>query len=249
MRDATAVLFSAGLDSAVLVADEATRAVVYPLYVSVGLAWEEAELAMASRFLQSNTPGGQVRPLTVLRFSMTDVYPPSHWAIRGTPPAYDTPDEDVYLTGRNVVLLAKAGTWCAQHGIRRIVLGPLAGNPFPDATPAFFAKMADALSVGLAHPLDVATPFRALHKEDVIARGAELSVPFELTLSCMNPQPAASDGNPAGGGRKTGGDEPGGPYLHCGVCSKCRERLQAFRGAGLTDPASYVEQRAQSDEL
>ena len=86
---------------------------------------------------------------------MTDVYPPTHWAIRGTPPAYDTPDEDVYLTGRNVVLLAKAGTWCAQHGIGRIVLGPLAGNPFPDATPTFFAKMADALGTGLAHALEI----------------------------------------------------------------------------------------------
>src|SRR5262245_13194197 len=136
MRDATAVLFSAGLDSAVLVADEATRAVVHPLYVSVGLAWEDAELAIATRFLRSAALDGRVQPLTVLRFPMTDVYPPTHWAIRGTPPAYDTPDEDVYLTGRNVVLLAKAGTWCAQHGIRRVVLGPLAGNPFPDATPA-----------------------------------------------------------------------------------------------------------------
>jgi 7-cyano-7-deazaguanine synthase len=87
--------------------------------------------------------------------------------------------------------------------------------------------MADALSAGLAHPLDVATPFRELHKEDVIARGAALSVPFELTLSCMNPAPA-------------GGGDSGPPYLHCGACSKCRERLDAFRGAGLTDPALYA---------
>jgi 7-cyano-7-deazaguanine synthase len=229
MRDATAVLYSAGLDSAVLVADEATRTVVHPLYVSVGLAWEEAERVMASRFLRSATIGDRVRPLTILHLPMTDVYPPDHWAIRGTPPAYDTPDEDVYLTGRNIVLLAKAGTWCAQHGIRRIVLGPLAGNPFPDATPAFFAKIADALSAGLAHPLEVSTPFRELHKEEVIARGAALAVPFELTLSCMNPVPA-------------GGGDSGVPYLHCGACSKCRERIDAFRGAGRDDPALYVKQ-------
>ncbi len=238
MCDGTAVLFSAGLDSAVLVADEATRGTVHPLYVSVGLAWEAAELAVAARFLQLNPSGDRVQPLTVLRFPMTDVYPPTHWAIVGTPPAYDTPDEDVYLTGRNVVLLAKAGTWCAQRGIRRIALGPLAGNPFPDATPTFFAKMADALSAGLAHPLDIATPFRELHKEDVIARGAVLGVRFELTLSCMNPVPAR-DG------------ESGVPYLHCGACSKCRERRDAFRGAGLTDPASYASDDfgATNDEL
>ena len=52
------------------------------------------------------------------------------------PPAYDTPDEDVYLTGRNLVLLTKAGVLAARHGAHRIALGPLAGNPFPDARPA-----------------------------------------------------------------------------------------------------------------
>ena len=184
---ATAVLFSAGLDSAVLVADEAQRGRVHPLYVSVGLAWEPAELATARRLLSEPPYGGQVHPLQPLRFTMEDVYPPTHWAIRGTPPAYDTPDEDVYLTGRNLVLLSKAGTWCAEHEVSRIVLGPLAGNPFPDARPAFFAAMAEALSLGLDWAIDIAAPYRDLHKEQVIQRGVELGVPFALTLSCMRP--------------------------------------------------------------
>ena len=42
-RGGTAVLCSAGLDSAVLLADEATRAPVTPVYVSCGLAWEGEE--------------------------------------------------------------------------------------------------------------------------------------------------------------------------------------------------------------
>jgi 7-cyano-7-deazaguanine synthase len=229
-RTTTAVLFSAGLDSAVLVAEEARRAPVYPLYISVGLAWEQAELAMAAQLLRSPAFGDAVRPLTTLHFTMRDVYPPTHWAVQGTPPTYDTPDEDVYLTGRNLVLLAKAGTWCAQHRVSRIALAPLAGNPFPDATPEFFAAMADALAIGLAHPLAIVTPFRELEKEEVIARGATMGVPFELTLSCMNPMPA-------------GLSEGGPPYRHCGACSKCRERQDAFRRAGLDDPAPYVTNR------
>ena len=32
------------------------------------------------------------------------------------------------------MLLSKAGIHCAQHRIDRIAIGPLAGNPFPDAT-------------------------------------------------------------------------------------------------------------------
>ena len=118
---------------------------------------------------------------------MRDVYPPDHWAIVGRAPGYDTPDEDVYLIGRNLTLLAKAGVVAARADARRIALGPLAGNPFPDATPAFFAAMGEALSRGLAHALSIATPFAALHKHQVIELGARLSVPFELTLSCMQP--------------------------------------------------------------
>ena len=49
---------------------------------------------------------------------MRDVYPPTHWAIRGVPPAYDTPDEDVYLTGRNLVLLTKAGVVARESQAR-----------------------------------------------------------------------------------------------------------------------------------
>lgn len=168
---------------------------------------------MLSRLLTSPVYGG-LGPLAVVDLPVTDVYPPDHWALTGKPPAYDTPDEDVYLVGRNLTLLSKAGIVAARAGARRIVLGPLAGNPFPDATPAFFAAMSEALSRGLAHALTIAAPFAALHKAQVIELGARLGVPFELTLSCMNPS----------GGR------------HCGQCSKCRERRDAFADAAVEDP-------------
>ena len=61
--------------------------------------------------------------------------------VTGAPPAYDTPDEDVYLPGRNIVLLAKAGVYCAGRGHDRAGVGTLADNPFPDATPEFFAAI------------------------------------------------------------------------------------------------------------
>ena len=216
------MLLSGGLDSAVLVAHEAEHARVHPVYVRVGLAWEEAEHAMVERLLRSASLG-DVAPLTRVEFTMRDVYAPTHWAIRGTPPAYDTPDEDVYLTGRNLVLLAKAGVVATKKQAGRIALGPLAGNPFPDARPAFFTAMAEALSLGLDHPIAVAAPFLEWSKEDVIRRGIELGVPLELTLSCMNP---------VDGGRL--------PPLHCGQCSKCRERRDAFAAVGVSDPARYA---------
>ena len=219
----TLVLLSGGLDSAVLAAHEAQTSRVLPVYVRVGLAWEEAELAMVESLLRAPVFAGRTEPLVGVEFTMRDVYPSTHWAIRGTPPAYDTPDEDVYLTGRNLVLLTKAGVVAAARGARQIALGPLAGNPFPDARPAFFRAMAEALSLGLDHEIAIATPFLDWEKSAVITRGLELGVPLELTLSCMRPGSAV----------------PALP-VHCGLCSKCRERRDAFRSAGVDDPTTYA---------
>jgi 7-cyano-7-deazaguanine synthase len=124
----------------------------------------------------------------------------------------------VYLTGRNIVLLSKAGIYCAQQKLTRLVIGPLAGNPFPDATPEFFTAMARALTLGLDHHVEIAAPFAGMHKSEVILLGVELGVPLALTLSCMNPQQGK----------------------HCGRCSKCRERRDAFTEAGVNDPTEYA---------
>lgn len=215
------VLLSGGLDSAVLAAQEARTYVVHPVYVAAGLAWEEGEQRIIASLLArppfSDAPN-RVWPLARLEFSMRDVYPSSHWALRGTPPAYDTPDEDVYLHGRNVALLSKAAVYAATRKISRLVVAPLAGNPFPDATPQFFAALNTALSLGLAAPIEISAPFAHLQKEDVVKIGAGLGVPFELTLSCMNPLGTT----------------------HCGLCSKCRERRDAFQAAGIADPTTYA---------
>jgi 7-cyano-7-deazaguanine synthase len=238
----TAVLLSGGLDSAVLVAEEAGAGEVQPIYVSVGLAWEQAEQAIASRFLASSSLqalGDRVRPLVSLSVDMRDVYPATHWAMEGRPPGYHTPDEDVYLPGRNVILLGKAAVFCAAHHIERLVLGTLAHNPFPDATPQFRAAMAHALSLGLAHELQIEAPYAGTSKAEVIRRGAALGVPFELTLSCMSPHQSASKsaiGNPQSA-------------MHCGTCSKCRERHDAFVEAGVLDPTEYATRDNVAERL
>ena len=214
-------MLSGGLDSAVLAAEEARTYVVHPVYVAGGLAWEEGEQRVIRQLLGRppfSNGANRIEPLARLEFSLRDVYPGTHWAITGTPPAYDTPDEDVYLHGRNIALLSKAAVYAASRNISRIVVAPLAGNPFPDATPQFFAALGAAFSLGLAAPIDIAAPFAGLRKEDVVKIGARLGVPFELTLSCMNPSGTT----------------------HCGLCSKCRERRDAFQAAGVTDPTTYA---------
>jgi 7-cyano-7-deazaguanine synthase len=214
-RTESCVLCSGGLDSIVLLEWAAQHAPAQPVYVRAGLAWEAQELDAVRRIVH---PSNDIRPLAILDFDVRDLYPPSHWALGGTPPAYDTPDEDVYLPGRNLLLLSKTGVLAAARRIGRILIGPLAGNPFPDATGAFFRAMSEALSLGLAHSLTIEAPFTTLHKADVIRLGAMLGVPLGATLSCMNPR----DG------------------LHCGLCSKCRERRDAFQEADIPDPTTYL---------
>jgi len=215
-----AVLLSGGLDSAVLLVCAAQSAPVAPLYVSVGFAWEEEERRMIDRLLRAPALSRYaIAPLASLTFDMRDVYPSSHWAVRGEPPAFDTPDEDVYIEGRNITLLSKASIYMARHRITRVLMGQLEGNPFPDASAGFFSAMATALGIGLEASIEIEAPFTTKSKTDVIRLGVELGVPLELTLSCMQP----ADGQ------------------HCGRCSKCRERRDAFLEAAVPDPTPYRE--------
>ncbi|MCA1561387.1 MAG: 7-cyano-7-deazaguanine synthase [Acidobacteria bacterium] len=218
-----AVLFSAGLDSAVLLAQAARQGRAQPVYVRVGLAWEDEELALAERLLRLPPflDSTMVLPMVVLAIDMRDVYPAMHWAMRGDPPGFDTPDEDVYLEGRNVILLSKAGVFAARAKLTRILIGTLAGNPFPDARPQFFHAMGNALTLGLGAPITIEAPLSTMGKSDVIRVGRSLGVPLELTMSCMRPSGGA----------------------HCGRCSKCRERRDGFRGAGVPDLTVYEADR------
>ena len=78
--------------------------------------------------------------------------------------------------------------------------------------------MSRTLSLGLAHDVAIAAPFSGMHKSEVVRLGLELGVPLELTLSCMNPVGS----------------------VHCGQCSKCRERRDAFLEIGAFDPTEYA---------
>jgi 7-cyano-7-deazaguanine synthase len=212
-----AVLVS-GLDSAVLLGEALSRrAAVHPLYVRCGLFWEAAELEALRRFLAA-VAAPALRPLVLLDLPVHDLYG-DHWSLTGQDvPDADQPDESVFLPGRNVLLLAKALLWCHLHGVDAVALAPLSANPFPDATPAFFAAYEAVVNQAVGGRVRVRQPYLGLSKTEVIRRGRHL--PLGLTLSCMRPV----------GGR------------HCGVCAKCGERRRAFVAAGVPDPTSYHQE-------
>lgn len=212
--DHVAVLASGGLDSCVLIADLARQAQVTPIHVSMGLVWEKSEVDALERYLKAVAQPG-IRPLVTLRQPVDTLYG-SHWSVTGkNVPALGTPDEDVYLPGRNILLLSVVGIWCSLNRVSTMAIGSLSCNPFADGTPEFFEAFSLVLGMGLNCPLELIAPYRGREKVDLIREFRNL--PLELTLTCLTPIK----------GR------------HCGQCSKCGERIQAFRDAGVPDSTHY----------
>lgn len=225
MQTRTALLYSGGLDSAILldaVSREAGPGGVVPIYVACGSAWEPAELAAARRFIAAlGRPA--ITPLVVLAMPTADLYG-DHWSHgRGIVPGDETADEAVYLPGRNALLAVKPLVWCGMHGVERLALATLAGNPFADARQDSLAALSQALSLAMSARLEIVAPFAEMSKTEVMWTGS--SAPLHETFSCIDPKP----------------DEPHGTgFVHCGRCNKCAERQRAFAAAALADPTLYA---------
>jgi len=211
-------LVSGGLDSSVLLGESlVSYSAVHPLYIRTGLKWESVELGHLREFLHALAQPNLL-PLTILEQPVADLYG-SHWSLTGREvPDRNSPDEAVYLPGRNVLLLSKAMIWCHLHNVPELALAPLQANPFPDATPEFFTAFQNAVNQAVAGNVRILWPYLQLSKTEVLLRGRHL--PLEHTFSCL--QPVA--------GR------------HCGACNKCAERQRAFRAAGVADPTVYARE-------
>lgn len=216
LSERVAVLVSGGLDSAVLLVSLAESASVTPIYVRCGFAWEADEQRALEAFLAAVSRPSIAAPVT-LEMPVASIYGATHWSMTGRDvPGYDAPDSEVYLPGRNLLLIGLAAVWCTVHDTGRIAIGSLAGNPFPDATPAFFRDYGMLMSRALRSPIEVIAPFRGRHKWELVASHSDL--PLELTLTCMAPRGGA----------------------HCGACNKCHERKAAFVRAGVVDRTVYL---------
>lgn len=214
------VLLSGGLDSTVLLWDAARQGRrVQPFYIRTDVVWAPAELASLRSLLAVLAElriGKQIAELVVFDLPLSDLYG-DHWSISGceTPDDF-SPDEAVYLPGRNALLALKPLLWCQTHGVEELAIGVLRGNPFADASEPFFDQFCAAVATGGRGPqVRVTRPFAKLTKTDVLERAAGL--PLELTFSCLSPR-----------------DD-----RHCGRCNKCGERRAVFAALGQADPTVY----------
>ena len=131
-----------------------------------------------------------------------------------------------YVPYRNGLFLSSAAAIALSCGCEVIYYGAhaddSAGNAYPDTSSAFNDAISQAIYIGSGNALTVIAPFINASKADVVAAGAKLGVPFELTWSCYE-----------------------GHEKACGTCGTCRDRIRAFRENGLIDPLSYETKENQ----
>ena len=129
-----------------------------------------------------------------------------------------------YVPARNTIFLSFALAAAEVFGAPDIFIGvnALDYSGYPDCRPEFihaFEAMANlATKAGVEGTLrtKIHTPLISLSKAEIVRLGHELGVPFEITLSCYDP------------------DASGRP---CGECDSCILRARGFEQAGLSDPA------------
>lgn len=131
--------------------------------------------------------------------------------------ATDGKPVSTYVPFRNGLFLSCAASVALSEGCEEIYYGAhsddAAGNAYPDCSAEFNESMGRAIFLGSGKQLRVIAPFIGMSKAQVVKRGLELGVPYELTWSCYE-----------------GNDKP------CGVCGTCRDRAAAFKANNLTDP-------------
>lgn len=122
-----------------------------------------------------------------------------------------------YVPFRNGLFLSSAASIALSHGCSKIMYGAhaddAAGAAYPDCSLDFVNAMNQAIYLGSGNQLTIEAPFVSLTKADVVKKGLELGVPYELTWSCYE-----------------GGEKP------CGKCGTCIDRMKAFEKNGTIDP-------------
>jgi len=221
--DRAVVLVSGGMDSATAVYEARDRGYEpYFLHTSYGQHTETkeyecahalAEEAGAADFLHVETEhlariGGS---------SLTD----DEMAVEDA----DLESDEIpssYVPFRNANLLSMAVSYAEANECSAVFIGAHSEDfsGYPDCRPRFFEVFQQVIDVGTKPDTEIAleAPFVEWSKTDIVERGLELDVPYDITWSCYR------------------AEEPA-----CGTCDACAFRLQAFQRAGVSDPIAYDE--------
>ena len=129
-----------------------------------------------------------------------------------------------YVPARNTIFLSYALGLAEATTAKSIVIAAnqVDYSGYPDCRPEFYEAFQEVARLGTRRGvegdvIEIRTPLIRMSKADIVRKGEELGVPWELTWSCYL------------GGVKA-----------CGVCDSCQLRLKGFREAGVKDPLPYA---------
>ncbi len=127
-----------------------------------------------------------------------------------------------YVPARNTIFLSLALAYAEVLNATKIFFGANIRDysGYPDCRPEFIEAFMDVAKRGTrlgqeGKAIQVLAPLLFMTKHEIIQKGQELQVPFQMTSSCYQPGP---DGRP------------------CGHCDSCLIRKEGFQEAQLADP-------------
>jgi len=129
-----------------------------------------------------------------------------------------------YVPARNTIFLSFALAYAEVTDADDIFLGinAIDYSGYPDCRPEYLeayermANLATKATTQDVRVFHIHAPLLRMDKAEIIRKGIELGVPYELTWSCYE-----------------------GGELACGTCDSCLLRLNGFAEAGLQDPIGY----------
>jgi 7-cyano-7-deazaguanine synthase len=129
-----------------------------------------------------------------------------------------------YVPARNTIFLSFALAYAEVTDADDIFLGinAIDYSGYPDCRPEYLeayermANLATKATTQDGRVFHIHAPLLRMNKAEIIHKGIELGVPYELTWSCYE-----------------------GGELACGTCDSCLLRLNGFAEAGLQDPIGY----------
>jgi 7-cyano-7-deazaguanine synthase len=130
----------------------------------------------------------------------------------------DRPIDDsipvTYVPARNTIFLSFALAWAEVLGARDIFIGvnALDYSGYPDCRREYIAAFQNLADLATKAGVEgarfrVHTPLIEMSKADIIRKGLDLGVDYDLTFSCYDPTPEGAA---------------------CGHCDSCRIREQGF---------------------
>ncbi len=222
--DTAVVMVSGGLNSLVLTGMAAREYTLALMHVSYGQRTQDRDLTcvrdICDRFKPAKkaaialphfqTVGGNARvdkKLTIEHASTLGNEAPS-----------------TYVPGLIPTLLGLAFHWASAIGARHILIGssendgppcPRTSLLFPDHRRDLYHLYNQLIEITAKREtgIQLQTPLIEMTREEVVRLGQHLSVPFELSWSCLS-----------------SGERP------CGTCYGCVSRAQGFVGAAMPDP-------------